>query len=293
MPHPPVAAQRALPVAITRRPRMDASAKDSIVMWGAPASGKSTYLTSLVYFNRGLDEKSRRWCVLPANAVTAEWVTERVRTLRGENELLRTTSQTARRLDFRLYTLPALKGGLLPGAASQVASRLVFWDVPGDRYLGEMPDDLLQTMLGARGLILLVNPSAEPPEGRSTYYMRFFQQTLGRLTLAMQEARARGERVALDAENRITFPVAICLSQIDRDPGLRDRDPLELFTTLFGDSVPLLTRWLTTWDVLEVSAPGRPLPRQASQEVLDGDPDPWHVLLPISYVLDPQRTGAS
>ena len=274
---------------------MDATAQDSIVMWGAPASGKSTYLTSLVYFNRGLDDQSRRWCVLPSNAVTAEWVTDRVRTLRGGSELLRTTTATAKRLDFRLYTLPALKGGLLPHAhaASQLATRLVFWDVPGDRYMGEMPDDLLQTMLGARGLILLVNPIAEPPEGRSTYYMRFFQQTLGKLTLAMQAARARGERVALDDENRITFPVAICLSQIDRAPEYQDRDPVELFTTLFGDSVPLLTRWLTTWDVLKVSATGHSLERVEGQDVLVGDPDPWHVLLPISYVLDPQRAGAS
>jgi hypothetical protein len=274
---------------------MDASTDRSIVMWGAPASGKSTYLTSLVYFNRSLDDKSRRWCVLPSNAVTAEWVSDRVRTLRGEGDMLRTTTATPKRLDFRLYTLPALKTGILPQTqvASHLATKLVFWDVPGDRFMGEMPDDLLATMLGARGLILLVNPSAEPPEGRSTYYMRFFQQTLGKLTLAMQRARARGEKVALDGENRITFPVAICLSQVDRNPEFWERNPLELFTSLFGDSVPLLTKWLTTWDVLMLSATGRPLTRVGGQEVLEGDPDPRRVLLPISYVLDPHRAGAA
>ena len=57
----------------------DASATDSsIVLWGPPGSGKSTYLATLVYYNESLDEQARRWCVLPADGVTAEWVVERV-----------------------------------------------------------------------------------------------------------------------------------------------------------------------------------------------------------------------
>ena len=48
-----------------------------IVLWGATGAGKSTYLSTLVFYHRQPAEE-RRLCVLPADAVTAEWIARRL-----------------------------------------------------------------------------------------------------------------------------------------------------------------------------------------------------------------------
>src|ERR1043165_5395324 len=126
---------------------------------------------------------------------------------------------TERRLDFRLYTLPTTVGPMtrLLNAESRYEASLNFWDVPGEVYDGDIPPNILREMTRARGLILLINPSFVPDEGRERYYMRFFDRTLGRLKFAPADAARRGERVPFDIRtNQLTIPVAVCLSQIDR-----------------------------------------------------------------------------
>ena len=293
---------------------------DSIMMWGAKGSGKSVYIASLVYWSPPADA-ARRVCVLPANSISAEWVADRVRSLtkrepEPENrepwnavteqmvaanhgsqfpvpgsrtpvpEIYKTL--TERRLDFRLYTLPTTAGTItrLLNTESRYEASLNFWDVPGEVYDGDIPPNILREMTRARGLILLINPSYVPDEGRDRYYMRFFDRTLGRLKFALAEAARRGERVPFDPRtNQLTIPVAVCLSQIDRSPRFMDAEPKALFEETVGDTAPILYSWLTTFDIFKLSALGRPLHRDGDREVLDGEPQPKFVHLPISWIV--------
>ena len=297
------------------------SHSDSIMMWGARGSGKSVYIASLVYWSPPADA-ARRVCVLPANSTAAEWVADRVRNLtasgianresgigtppgplnaRGSNpdstrppeagtrpipEIYKT--MTERRLDFRLYTLPTTVGPMtrLLNTESRYEASLNFWDVPGEVYDGDIPPNILREMTRARGLILLINPSFVPDEGRERYYMRFFDRTLGRLKFALADAARKGDRVPFDPRtNQLTIPVAVCLSQIDRSPQFMDAEPKTLFEETVGDTAPILYSWLTTFDIFKLSALGRPLRLVAGREVLDGEPQPKFVHLPISWIV--------
>src|SRR5687767_14905459 len=299
---------------------------DSIMMWGAKGSGKSVYIASLVYWSPPADAP-RRVCVLPANSTAAEWVADRVRSLsgigRGESgigniavgadpvpssspsrppipdhryptpEIYKTL--TERRLDFRLYTLPTTAGPIprLLNTESRYEASLNFWDVPGEVYDGDIPPNILREMTRARGLILLINPSFVPDEGRERYYMRFFDRTLGRLKFALADAARKGARVPFDPRtNQLTIPVAVCLSQIDRSPRFMDAEPKALFEETVGDTAPILYSWLTTFDIFKLSALGRPLRRVGDREVLDGEPQPKFVHLPISWIVNKSGAGA-
>jgi hypothetical protein len=195
---------------------------------------------------------------------------------------------TERRLDFRLYTLPTTAGPItrLLNTESRYEASLNFWDVPGEVYDGDIPPNILREMTRARGLILLINPSYVPDEGRARYYMRFFDRTLGRLKFALADAARRGERVPFDPRtNQLTIPVAVCLSQIDRAPQFMDAEPKALFEETVGDTAPILYSWLTTFDIFKLTALGRPLRRVGDREVLDGEPQPKFVHLPISWIV--------
>jgi hypothetical protein len=195
---------------------------------------------------------------------------------------------TERRLDFRLYTLPTTAGPItrLLNTESRYEASLNFWDVPGEVYDGDIPPNILREMTRARGLILLINPSYVPDEGRARYYMRFFDRTLGRLKFALADAAKRGERVPFDPRtNQLTIPVAVCLSQIDRSPQFMDAEPKALFEETVGDTAPILYSWLTTFDLFKLTALGRPLRRVGEREVLDGEPQPKFVHLPISWIV--------
>jgi hypothetical protein len=293
---------------------------DSIMMWGARGAGKSVYIASLVYWSPPADA-ARRVCVLPANSSAAEWVADRVRGLtaareqgtgNGEPDLAGSdqlgaprspfplpSSQpptpeiyktlTERRLDFRLYTLPTTVGPItrLLNTESRYEASLNFWDVPGEVYDGDIPPNILREMTRARGLILLINPSYVPDEGRERYYMRFFDRTLGKLKFALADAARRGERVPFDPRtNQLTIPVAVCLSQIDRSPQFMDAEPKALFEETVGDTAPILYSWLTTFDIFKLTALGKPLRRVGDREVLDGEPQPKFVHLPISWIVE-------
>ena len=200
---------------------------------------------------------------------------------------------TERRLDFRLYTLPTTAGPIprLLNTESRYEASLNFWDVPGEVYDGDIPPNILREMTRAKGLILLINPSFVPDEGRDRYYMRFFDRTLGRLKFALADAARRGDRVPFDPRtNQLTIPVAVCLSQIDRSPRFMDAEPKALFEETVGDTAPILYSWLTRFDIFKLTALGRPLRRVGDREVLDGEPQPKFVHLPISWIVNGGRS---
>ena len=136
----------------------------SIVLWGAPLSGKTTYLLSLVFWQEHHEdnERYRRLCLLPANGSTADWIAAKARTFASGEPLPKTS--TVERLEFRVYDLPPRRPRFFQRRtppSSHIAD-LTFWDAPGEFFSGPIPDELRPELVHARGLILVVNP-LQPP----------------------------------------------------------------------------------------------------------------------------------
>ncbi len=252
----------------------------NIVMWGAPASGKSTYLLSLVFWqeHREGNDKDRRLCVLPADSPTAQWVV-RMATAYAERQRVTKTS-SIQQLNFRLYDLPPRKPGFSfrKPTPSQHVADLTFWDAPGEFFEGAIPDDLLPKVVSATGLMLLINPASNARHG----YWDFFHKAITSLQRGMLGAQARGESVpGLNLQNRrIGFPVAICLSHMDlaEHP---ERDAQSQLSAILGDEEPLLNEWLDKRRVFTFSSTG-PSGANGAQ---GNDPLPRHILYPIEWLL--------
>jgi hypothetical protein len=70
-----------------------------------------------------------------------------------------------------------------------------------------------------------------------------------------------------------------------------DAEPKALFEETVGDTAPILYSWLTTFDIFKLTALGKPLRRVGDREVLDGEPQPKFVHLPISWIVDRTANG--
>jgi hypothetical protein len=263
-----------------------------IVLWGATGAGKSSYLSTLVFYHRQPADE-RRLCVLPADAVTAEWVARQVRAMRGDGADARVQTREARELRFQLYDLPARSASRFDEAARRPSRRvgeLAVWDVPGAAYDATPPAELLDAMLDATGIILLVDPGfrrGDVNHAADAFYTSFFQATLGALVLRLR-ARAGGQRdPRLDEQNRLRIPVAVCLTKADEHEMLRVDESRRLqLREIVGESAGLLETFLTTHTVVAISALGRALEKRDGRDVLVGEPQPWNALRPLRWVLE-------
>jgi hypothetical protein len=261
-----------------------------IVLWGATGAGKSTYLSTLVFYHQQPAEE-RRLCVLPADAVTAEWIARQVRALHGAGADARAQTRDARELRFQLYDLPARAASRFDDAARRPSRRLgelAVWDVPGAAYDAAPPAELLDAMLDATGIVLLVDPGLRrDDDDMAAFYTSFFQSTLGALVLRLR-ARAGGRPdPRLDEQNRIRIPVAVCLTKADEHEMLRADESRRLqLRAIVGESAGLLETFLTTHTVIAISALGRALEPRDGRAVLVGEPEPWNALRPLRWVLE-------
>ena len=271
-----------------------------IVLWGPAGCGKSSYLSTLVFFHRQ-DAGERRLCVLPANATTAEWVALRVQAMRGTGASDVAKTREYQELAFRLYDLPARAAAPFPTRSlggpfgdaqqpSRVLGELSVWDVQGELYRDDPPAPLLDAMLDASGLVLLIDPGQVPRARATAYYTSFFQATLGALSLRLKRDGHGGDArpdARLDARNRLRIPVAICLTKSDEHAELRtDADRRDQFRAIVGEAAGLLESWVTTHAVYAISALGRTVESRDGRQVLVREPEPLNALLPLRWVLD-------
>lgn len=269
-----------------------------IVLWGATGAGKSTYLSTLVFFHQqAVDE--RRLCVLPGDAVTAAWVARQVQALCGGagTPAARVQTRETRELRFRLHELPArTPAAFAQRRPARCLGELRVWDVPGATYDATPPTELLDAMLDASGIVLLVDPGHRPAEGAEAYYTRFFQATLGALVLRLRAQTAGTSDPRLGPDNRLRIPVAVCLTKADEHAALFDNDDRrELLRQVVGSGAGLLETSLTTHTVIALSALGDALETRDGQAVLADEPRPRNVLRPLRWILDqpaPTRRAA-
>jgi hypothetical protein len=269
----------------------------NVVMWGAPYSGKTTYVASLVFWREddedGAGGRQPRLCVLPANPGAADWAARRARDL-IEGRLLEKTS-AVETVDFRLYELPPERPGFFyrGSRTSRHVADLTLCDVPGEVFEQGIPDALMEQMVHARGLMLMLNPFPDPTGHEGVRFWEQIEAPLAALQHAMEAARRRGERVAFDpAQRRIRYPVAICLTQVDRSD-TPDRDPRRWLDELLGEDRHFLYGWLERHEVFTLSArgaehgdhdvPGAPgAPDAPDAPAL---PEPYGVMAPLEWIL--------
>lgn len=283
-------------------PPVAAGAPRRVVLWGPAGCGKSSYLSTLVFFHRQ-EPGERRLCVLPANAVTAEWIALRVQAMRASapGDVAVAKTREYQELRFRLYDLPARAHAPFPTRSfgdaqqpSRTLGELSVWDVQGELYRDDPPAPLLDAMVDASGLVLLIDPGQVPRAKATAYYTSFFQATLGALSLRLKRERALAESQSesrlddrIDARNRLRIPIAICLTKSDEYGELQtDADRREQFRAIVGDAAGLLESWVTTHAVYAISALGRSVEHRDGRQTLVREPEPWNALLPLRWVLD-------
>jgi hypothetical protein len=253
---------------------------NTIVMWGAPQSGKTTYLLSLVFWEerREGSEKERRLCVLPSDRDTANWIARMAKLNASGSPLPKTSS--VQKLNFSLYDLPPVRPGWMSRntAPSRHIADLTFWDAPGEYFEGPIPDELLPEIVRADGLILIVNPLSPPT---SHGYWNFFD---GALTSLKKGMVAAGDAPGLNKKlGKISYPVAICLSQVDRAPD-PERKAQEWLSELLGADESFLNGWLENRRAFTFTSTG---PAGAA----GADPQPRHILYPIEWILGRYAEG--
>ena len=190
-----------------------------IGLWGAPFSGKTTFLSALRIAAFG--SRSGRWRIRPDDEHSSEFLTEATNTLQRRHAFPEATHVVGRPYVWHVDGSP---GGsmfdqvleFVSNGGRRVAFRLEVLDCPGgifDDSRGRDAEGLssvLHHMVQADGLLYLFDPTR--PGDSYTY----FQRTLDRL---LMESDRSGR---LTPDGLLRHSLAVCITKFD-DAGVLDR----------------------------------------------------------------------
>jgi hypothetical protein len=176
----------------------------------------------------------------------------------------------------------------------RVEGNITCWDVPGQLLKrGLDSDERLDVMVRAQGMILLVSAEQDGETKSATYYHDFFYKTVGALVRRASRLPIE-ERVRLGwgigGDERVPFPVALCLSQVDRlDPARVEQaygqGAEQLLLERLGEAPRQLFQWFRMSRCFAISSTGDQLRNQHGRVALIGDPQPRNVLAPLKWIL--------
>lgn len=227
----------------------------SIAMWGAPDSGKTTFLTALrIAQNR----RRRGWTIVGADELSAAFLTNATRRLSNEGRFFPATD-ALHRYSWHLIQRGAVtaRRRWLPwprrraGANATPRVVLEFLDPPGGVYKGiykGVREILLEGLTACRGIIFLFDPTRERTHGDT---FDCLQDMLGMIN----------QRMLLNGEFRdgmLPHHLAVCITKFDelwvwqmadklglvtydeddpfRFPRVEGEDAVEFFRELCGTS---------------------------------------------------------
>lgn len=282
------------------------SAERPIILFGPPQSGKSLYALSLVFYGDEARGEEQRLVVLPKDPICASFVDLSLRALRDGNA---GSTGSVDKHAFRLYRLPPRpKSGMLSRLrrwrgsprpdriASEVVGTIECIDFPGQLLQrGLTEPEHLDPLARAAGLIILISPFHDA--NGHTYYHQFFQNTFAALARHVRRLSS-ADRIRLGWEgskNRLPFPVALCLSQVDRLSEDRQQTAWspqveELVREQLGVNPDQLLDWFQLYRCFGISSTGDALRSTGGGEYLVGNPSPRNVLAPLAWILEATRS---
>ncbi|MEV7010008.1 hypothetical protein [Streptosporangium sp. NPDC051022] len=228
------------------------SGEHNIAMWGAPGSGKTTFLAAL---NIAAMQRQSMWSVIGADAASTDFLVRMTETLAAQRRFPQATVGMERYRWFLLSEEDGRRGRLFRRPARrQVAIGLDLLDPSGEVYSSgrsayRSREELVDVLARSRGIVYLFDPIREAEEGDA------FDHLHGVLIQLCQRMLSAGRF----SDGVLPHHVAVCVAKFDdrriletalrlrlltidpedplRFPRVDDEDAAELFRTLCEVSV--------------------------------------------------------
>ena len=207
-------------------PQRTSSEEHSIAMWGAPGSGKSTFLAAL---GIAIALHGEGWSLAGRDQASTEMLISLTRRLTGGAFPMATAGIHEFAWVLEGTPPPAARQrwprrDRTAGPPSRIDLRLV--DSPGEyffqqstRYAG-VRDDLVRNLEQSRGIVFLFDPIREFTRGDT------FQHTLGMLATLASRMVDSPERI----DGQLPHHVAVCVTKFDEPRVLQTAAALDLLT---------------------------------------------------------------
>ena len=249
---------------------MHSERRRSIIVWGPAGSGKSVYLTSLVFW-LAREREQPHLAVLPADEASADWVSRRTRPV-GDGVSLIPRGPDAHRYLFRVYETNAADD------SGRARSRLVAELTPGDGTRGDPSRTLLADAAGV--LLLLPVPTMSRSSDARAAHVAWLTAALAGLPETLAPAPS------------VAVPVAVCLTQTDAVPDAARRDAAQWLESFGSETMSALRAHCARFEIFKISALGHVPRSQDGVELLATMPEPHGVLAPIRWVLSQHEAAA-
>ena len=286
-----------------------AGARRPILLWGPPSSGKTNFLASLLAKQVDDPVDPYEWRIMTIGWRTGDYLAE-ILTSSKEGRKPRATMQTAAPYRFEISKVRKERKllGVVPQEESvKLVSDLFVLDPMGELFTR---GDLVTSRAGARflallekagGILLLIDPttSANGHEAavqeridRDKVYWTMLVSNLSAMIEWLKQQPPAVRRASIDEENRLTIPVAVCLTKMDRHPDQLNR-PKEFLREQLGAVHGIIERSFRDYRVYACSAYGSAVRHDPEQgEQFDGRFRPWQVMEPVKWIIERNAAAA-
>jgi hypothetical protein len=286
-----------------------AGARRPILLWGPPASGKTNFLASLLAKQADDAVDPYEWRIMTIGWRTGDYLAEILASSK-EGRKPRPTMQTAAPYRFEISKVRKERKllGVLPQDESvKLVADLFVLDPMGELFTR---GDLVTSRAGARflallakagGILLLIDPtsSSNGSDGgvqerieRDRMYWTMLVSNLSAMIEWLKQQPAEVRKTCLDQENRLTIPVAVCLTKMDRHPDQLNR-PKDFLREQLGAVHGIIERSFCDYRVYACSAYGSGAQHDPEGgEQFDGRFRPWQVLEPVKWIIESNAAAA-
>jgi hypothetical protein len=285
-----------------------AGARRPILLWGPPASGKTNFLASLLAKQVDDPVDPYEWRIMTIGWRTGDYLAEILASSK-EGRKPRPTMQTA--APYRFEISKVRKERKLLGLMAQDESVKLVADLFVLDPMGELftRGDLVTSRAGARflallqkagGILLLIDPthsgngngaSLQDRIDRDKVYWTMLVSNLSAMIETLKRQPLEVRSACLDDENRLTIPVAVCLTKMDRHPDQLNRAK-EFLREQMGAVHGIIERSFRDYRVYACSAYGSGAQHNPDGEHFDGRFRPWQVLEPVKWIIEKNAASA-
>lgn len=293
-----------------------------VLLWGAPGSGKSTFLAGMMFRQVEDDADPYDWRIMSVGPRAGDYIRSVLQSYRSGGQPNATLVTDA---PFRFKVRKVRKARRVFGLVSRgervrLEADLLLVDPPGELFTiskmrGRSGTRVLQLMQNAAGLLLLIDPAfsddddgwverapGSAPDGavqaieaearvarqveRQRRYWTMLVENISEIIHHLRGQSADVQAATLDAENRLRVPTAICVTKMDRHRRHAHR-PTDFLRDRIGEAAfRVIDSSFSNYTVYACSALGNDVRRNERGVILNGEPKPWGVIDPIRWILE-------